>query len=259
MSTVVGFLEFLLIRPKAVSDPAANPNPGATSRRMFSRGFVYTIIGIILFVLSIALGPIDGGIVHAPHNAAMERGRQIGQMLFSYATDNIKNRNFYPDGASSTEVFQKLLDGGYCDDPSIFYVPMKGKVRPEAGQKVLKPENVSWDVTGGVDSSSPDPLPLVFLTGWKVIYAPSAVTVPLIKPYPRWAWDNPNPGFFDWLFAWSPYNDSGMAVFCKGGSAFFEKLTITPNGDGSIPNFIPPDFKPDGRTYRQLTPDGVLP
>jgi len=29
--------------------------------------------------------------------------------------------------------------------------------------------------------------------------------------------------------------------------------------DASIPNFISPDFKPDGKTYRQLTPDGALP
>jgi hypothetical protein len=29
--------------------------------------------------------------------------------------------------------------------------------------------------------------------------------------------------------------------------------------DGSIPNFIPADFDPKGKTYRQLTPDGELP
>jgi hypothetical protein len=28
--------------------------------------------------------------------------------------------------------------------------------------------------------------------------------------------------------------------------------------DGTIPNIVPLDFKPDGKTYRQLTPDGVL-
>jgi hypothetical protein len=30
------------------------------------------------------------------------------------------------------------------------------------------------------------------------------------------------------------------------------------NPDNTIPNVVPPDFKPDGKTYRQLTPDGVL-
>jgi hypothetical protein len=38
------------------------------------------------------------------------------------------------------------------------------------------------------------------------------------------------------------------------------KLLVTPaNGAGSIPSFVPADFKPDGKTYRQLTPDGPLP
>ncbi len=87
----------------------------------------------------------------------MQQGRQIGQMMFSYATDNVQNGNAYPDGNSSTEVFQKLLDGGYATDPTLFYVPMPGKVEPVKGQK-LKPENVSWDVTSGVSSNSPDGL-----------------------------------------------------------------------------------------------------
>jgi hypothetical protein len=80
----------------------------------------------------------------------MQQGRQIGQMMFSYSTDNFQNSNAYPDGKSSTEVFQKLLDGNYAADPAIFYVPLPGKVKPIAGQK-LKPENVCWDVTSGVD------------------------------------------------------------------------------------------------------------
>jgi hypothetical protein len=30
------------------------------------------------------------------------------------------------------------------------------------------------------------------------------------------------------------------------------------NPDGSVANFISPDFKPDGKTYRQLAPDGPM-
>jgi len=38
------------------------------------------------------------------------------------------------------------------------------------------------------------------------------------------------------------------------------KNSVTaPDGTTSIPNFISPDYKPDGKTYRQLTPDGPLP
>jgi len=32
-----------------------------------------------------------------------------------------------------------------------------------------------------------------------------------------------------------------------------------PFPDGTIPNFIPADFDPKGKVYRQLTPDGELP
>ena len=100
--------------------------------------------------------------------------------MYSYAYDNQGN---YPDGKSSTEVFQKLLDEGYCTDPTVFFIPLSGKSEPIAGQK-LKPENVCWDVTSGVDSSAPDGLPIVFTTGFKVTYIPGGTAVPIIYPYP---------------------------------------------------------------------------
>ena len=82
----------------------------------------------------------------------MQIARSINLMLFAYSNDNNQN---YPDGKSSTEVFQKLLDGGYATDPAIFYVPLPGKVKPVAGQK-LKPENVCFDVPCPVEGSDPD-------------------------------------------------------------------------------------------------------
>ena len=174
--------------------------------------------------------------------------------MFSYANDN---NGVYPDGNSSTEVFQKLMDGGYVTDPALFYLPLAGKEKAVAGQK-LKPENVCWDVTSGVDSNAPDGLPLIFMTGYKVTYAPGASAVPIIKPYPPF-W-----GEGTWSQWWQ--HDSapaqgppGIAVFYKGTNAMFKNLDTTASTGGSIPNFIPPDFQPDDKTYRQLTPDGVLP
>ena len=41
-------------------------------------------------------------------------------------------------------------------------------------------------------------------------------------------------------------------------SAKFVVRTIAPDGTGSIQKLISPDYQPDGKTYRQLTPDGVL-
>jgi hypothetical protein len=176
-----------------------------------------------------------------------QTGRQIAQMMFDYSTDNTANDNAYPDGNSSTEVFQKLLDEKYCTDPAIFYLPLPGKVKPIAGQK-LKPENVCWDVTSGVDSNAPDKLPLIFMTGYKVTYAPGAAAVPLIKPYPPYGSGSV-----------ADRSPPGIAVFYKGNNAMFLNLYSLENPDGSLPNFVPPDFDPTGKTYRQLTPDGPLP
>jgi hypothetical protein len=189
----------------------------------------------------------------------MQQGRQIGQMMFSYATDHYGN---YPDGNSSAEVFQKLLDGGYATDPTIFYVPLPGKIKPVAGQK-LKPENVCWDVTSGVDSHDPDLLPLVFLTGYKVTYAPGGSAVPIIKPYPQFG---PQPRTWsEWWDEGHPLGSRGtpspgMVVFYVGNNTtFLLPLNTSANPDGTIPNFVPPTFDAKGKTYRQLTPDGPMP
>jgi hypothetical protein len=207
-----------------------------------------------MFILAgTCLGPIPPGNV-SELLEPKQQARQIGQIMFAYSTDHDGN---YPDGNSSTEVFQKLLDGGYCTDPIIFYIPLPGKIKPVAGQK-LKPENVCWDVTSGVGSNAPNGLPLVFMTGYKVTYAPGADAIPLIKPYPRFgsvSWEE-RPSI------WSHYEyppKPGASVFYKGNYAAFMKLDTSVNPNGSIPNFVPPDFDPKGKTYRQLTPDGPLP
>jgi len=208
---------------------------------------------LALFFCGVCLGPM-GGPRFARHNAAMQQARQIGQCMFPYSTDH---NGVYPDGNSSTEVFQKLIDGGYVTDPAIFYVPLPGKVKGVVGQK-LKPENVCWDVTSGVDSRSSDLVPLVFLTGYRINYAAGGSAVPIIKPYPPfWSvrtWSE------WWNGAPSPdYGPSGSAVFYKGNNAMYIKLWPTTNSDYAMTNFVSPDFQPDGHTYRQLTPDGPLP
>jgi hypothetical protein len=180
-------------------------------------------------------------------------------MMFQYAMDNDGK---YPDGNSSTEVFQKLIDKNYCTDPTIFYIPLPGKIKPVAGQK-LKPENVCFDVTSGGDFNafnSSDYLPVVFMTGYKVSYAPGGSAVPLIKPYPQFGVE-PRTWSQWWHGAPEPpsHGGPGIAVIYKSNNAMFKVPNPTANPDGSISNFISPDFNPDGKTYRQLTPDGPLP
>jgi hypothetical protein len=129
----------------------------------------------------------------------MQQCRQIGECMFYYSADNVAGNNAYPNGKSSTEVFQKLIDAGYIRDPSILFVPMPGKIAPEPGQNKLKPENVCWDVTVPVDSSSSNLVPLVFLTGYRINYVPGGSAVPL-KPLPRYR-DVPSQTWWDWLLA----------------------------------------------------------
>jgi hypothetical protein len=143
-----------------------------------------------------------------------------------------------------------LIDENYVTDPQIFYAAyadISGKVRPTSDH--LKAENVSWDVTCCVDSSAPDGLPVVFLTGYMVSYQPGASAIPIV-PIPE------KSAIKQWL-------DSGiprpfMAVAFTSNTATWgnsvSARAIEAIEDGSIPNFIPADFDPKGKTYRQLTP-----
>ena len=153
----------------------------------------------------------------------VEQAHVIGTAFLSYAVDN----GNYPDGKSSTEVFQKLVDGRYVSDLSSFYVsliPNKAK----ATSAKLTPENVCFDVTGGATMNSPDALPLIYLTGYKVDYKPGGSAVSLIKPSPT----------------------PGIAVTYKNGNSKF--LKPADPAEGTIANFMPADV-PDGG-YRQLMP-----
>ena len=172
------------------------------------------------------------GLKQTQQDAWILQIHQIGLALFAYSNDN--NQNF-PDGKSSTEVFQKLLDGNYITDPGVFFVPLPGKTKALPGQR-LKPENVSFDVTCCVDADVSDVLPLIFITGYKVTYAPGGSAVPRVKPYP-----------------------SGIVAYYKGTSSKFIIPGSSPDANGSIANFVPVDFDPKGKTYHQLTPEGTLP
>lgn len=228
----------------------------AAERKPFPHTLVYVCWALgLLLIFGVALGPINNGIVQTRGNAWMQQGRQIGQCMFSYATNYGGD---YPDGNSSTEVFQKLLDGGYAKDPSLFYLPLPGKIKPVVGQK-LKPENVCWDVTSSVDSNAPDEVPLVFMTGYKVTYIAGSAAIPRVKPYPNFGFKRTWSQWWRELFGAPIRSEPGIAVMYKSNSASFKRFSTIENPDGSIPNFIPANFDPKGKMYKQLTPDGPLP
>lgn len=149
----------------------------------------------------------------------------LGLALYSYAQDHDLH---YPDGKTSTEVFQKLVDGDYVTDPAIFYLPMKGKT--PAKDKVIKPENVCFDYTQGVQVAQPDDggyIPLIFTTGSHLDYSTGKVSS---------------------LSEDSPYGTDGIAVFYANIRANF--VLAADFAD----KFFGPGYDPKGKNYIQLMP-----
>jgi hypothetical protein len=270
-------LALLILIVTTVAFVAISGTPG---KPLFEKPFsgcgcVALLLVFLIFLFAVSLGPI-GGQRHPVESGAMQTCRTLALAMFQYANDNDGR---YPDGASSTEVFQKLLDGNYISDPDLFFVPLPGKIRAAEGAR-LKPENVAYDVTSGIDAQSPDGLPVVFLTGFRMDYRPGASAVSLVRPFPEY-YNSTDTSFFRSL---EPFD--GLPVAYKSNNVWFKQsqtLTILkapsvaypngfrlitniisaspqidPQGYGVVPNVIAPDFDAGGRTYRQLTPDGVL-
>jgi hypothetical protein len=200
---------------------------------------------IFIFLIGVGLGPI-GGQRHPVESAAMQTTRTLALAMFQYANDN---NGQYPDGTSSTEVFQKLIDGNYLSDPAILYIRMWGKTKAEAGAK-LRPENVCYDVTSGVDMNSPDFLPVVFVTGFRINYQADGSAVSLVRPFPK----HHNAGDFPWSY--QPFG--GLAVAYKNNNAFFRNGQPGADGMGVVPHVVSADFNAHDKIYHQLTPEGPL-
>ncbi len=215
---------------------------------MLAKAF-FIAIGLFL-LLTIVFTPRMSGIKRAFESSCMQTSHALGLALYSYAQDHSQK---YPRGTTSTEVFQQLLDGGYVTDPSIFYIPLPGKIAPVPGQK-LRPENVSWDFTLGASTKDSPSLPLLFMTGFAVTYAPGGSAVPITKPFPPFGESS------GWSWLWSDHSDRltelGLAVFYVGNNARFIK-PADPNAT-EVANFVPPDFDAQGKTYRQLTPGSSI-
>lgn len=191
---------------------------------------------------------LRGFIESLSESDSVANARILGLVLFMYAQDH---QGKYPDGKSSTEVFQKLLNDGYLRGSAegsgleALYWPIPGKVKANVGTKILKPENVCWDVTCCIDGSTPHELPAVFLTGYKVTYLANAKAIPFFHPPRTWS---------DW------WHGREYPPFITVNYMTNSSLLLRASPDGTIPNFIPDGFyTPPGTTYRQLTPDGSLP
>jgi hypothetical protein len=155
--------------------------------------------------------------------------------MIAYANDH---GGKYPDGKTSTEVFQKLIDGQYINDPSFFYLRSMAGKRAATTNK-LTADNVCFDVTSGVTNDAPDGLPVIFSSGYTVTYSPGANATRDAAGSPT-----PFPGVAVGLISKDKDSD-GELVACR--------FTLAAE-DGSIPAFVPATFKAGTNTYRQLKP-----
>ncbi len=219
------------VPPVFVPPAPLPPAPVAAKKGMHGCLLAAIIVGVVfvgIFVLSclagIALPPIAKGIEKAKEAMAMQQARSIDLAMFAYANDN---NGAYPEGATSTEVFQKLIDGKYVSDPAIFYIAMPGKTKAKSDK--LTADNVCYDATSGVTADSPGDLPVVFSTGYTVTYGPGGGA--MRDPRAQTAFP-------------------GIAVAYKNYSARFWNA----HPDGMAPQIIPSGVDLGTKTYRQLRP-----
>ena len=175
------------------------------------------------------------GLKQAKHNTAMQFGRQIGQVCFSYATDNIANGNLYPADSTGLAISQDLINANYVTDPSVFaIISQVGYQAPtSSGSAItLKQQSVSWSytcvsltTTGGLSSSASDLTPLVYFNnGFGTAVTPNlkggggAVSVT--------------------YGADAPFGTDGVAVFYKGNNAVYLKAGLAGGSPGQITAFI---------------------
>jgi prepilin-type N-terminal cleavage/methylation domain-containing protein len=201
------------------------------SRGGFTLVELLVVIGIIAILAGVALGPITNGIKQAKHNAAMQQGRQIGQVEFSYATDNTANGNAYPAAATSESIANNLISASYVSDPSIFCVAGAAggqTVATASGTTItLASNNITWNftvlstnTTGGITSTASDLIPLVYFSGQTVTYPVPTGGASLVLSLTA-----------------APFGQDGVAVFYKGNNATYLKAG-TSGTPGTVANFI---------------------
>jgi hypothetical protein len=182
------------------------------------------------------LGRAQTGDTPTPESSELQNVRTIQLAMFQYENDH---GGQYPDGKSSTEVFQKLVDGKYLNVLAVYYLAMPGKIKPRDDATHLLPENVCFDVTTPVTGKSPDHLPTVFATGYRIDYKLGGSAIPLA-------------------------GHSRPDVCAKGLLVSYHSCQAayvpSEGPNGVVPNVIPAEGADLGPgPYKQLTPDGPLP
>src|ERR1700753_321458 len=77
------------------------------------------LLGAVAWGTGLGQVPVARGIEEAHEFEGVAQAGAIVKAMNAYAADH---GGAYPGGGTSTEVFQKLLDGHYVSDPKTFFV-----------------------------------------------------------------------------------------------------------------------------------------
>jgi len=163
----------------------------------------------------------------------MQTGRSLGQVCFSYATDNTANGNTYPSDATAFAIGNDLLKAGYATDPNIFGISSQtGFTAPTstATGSTLVAASCSWcfttlgtTTTSGINANASDLVPLVYFNNG---FSTSPTGATTFTPVP-------GTGLGATVSSAAPFQTDGMAIFYKGNNATYVKSV--PSGTGTIP------------------------
>ena len=187
-----------------------------SSRGGFTLVELLVVIGIIAILAGVALGPITRGIKQAQESTSIQVAHQMGALEFAYSNDY---QQTYPYGATSEVIANLLLNGGYANNPSIFYVagtPSNAKYTGSTTPYGLINTNVNWDYivagSNGLTSNANDLTPLCQLTG-----ATPFTSLPQATGAGITLTINPT---------LTAFGSDGIAVYYKGNNAVFIKCIL---------------------------------
>ncbi|HUB66786.1 MAG TPA: DUF4339 domain-containing protein [Candidatus Methylacidiphilales bacterium] len=218
-----------ILPPSAFSPPESEKgakNGCLTGILGLGTRFTISFIVIVILIIWVTKTIFNGTTANRMQkDAFLQQAQEIASAMSQYAD---AHNGAYPDGRTSTEVFQKLLDGHYVFDPAVFFTYLPGKTAPTS--HTLTADNVCFDVTSGLTKNSPGDVPVVFTTGYTVAYLPGGSASKDIG--------------FDFALS------QGIAVVYKNNRATF----LQANAFGAVPNFISRWFRPGREIYLQLRP-----
>jgi len=150
---------------------------------------------LVLAVLTLGLGLYSAMLHTGGHKPStgreswkLENLKALGDAMRAYAAEH---GGRYPEGVTSTEVFNVLIAEGYLEDHRValdggidksnLFAVVAGtgeedETNPETTR--LKGPGVAWDATAGLDADTPADVPLLYTTGFDVTYAPGRRPIP---------------------------------------------------------------------------------